>query len=277
MANEIRVRADGVAGALSAALGAGATSMSSAGLADLPVIDATQHALITLLVRDSDGRVTKRETVKVTAHTAAATTATIVRAQEGTSDQAWSSGDKWVHAPVASDFGAAGAVVVIAEVVVGVGGAATIDFTSIPGTYRHLRMMANTRLESGAAAVSNYLMRFNADSGANYDWTYIRGNGAAASSGSGADQTEVSVLTLDPGATASSASQAEVTIFDYAGTTFLKGGFVAVNSFYTGGASNLGDRVDFRWQSTAAITRITLTPPADFAEGTVVTLYGMDN
>jgi hypothetical protein len=71
--------------------------MSAAGLADLPVIDATNHALIGLFVRDSDGRVTKLEIVKVTAHTASSTSATIVRAQQGTTDQSWSIGDKWGH------------------------------------------------------------------------------------------------------------------------------------------------------------------------------------
>lgn len=104
MANEKRVRAGGVAGALSSGLAIAGTSMSSAGLADLPAVDTTNHAALTLFTTDSNGRVTKREIVYVTAHTAAATTATIVKAQEGTTDQAWSTGDKWVHAPTARDY-----------------------------------------------------------------------------------------------------------------------------------------------------------------------------
>lgn len=104
MANETRVRADFVAGALDATLAIGATSMSSPALADLPAISATQHALISLFTTDGNGRVTKKERIKVTAHTASATTATIVKAQEGTTDQAWASGDKWEHAPGANDI-----------------------------------------------------------------------------------------------------------------------------------------------------------------------------
>lgn len=103
MANESRVRADGVAGALSAGLATTDTTMSSAGLADLPGIDSTQHAALTLFATDTDGRVTQREVVYVTAHTAGATTATIARAEEYSDAQTWSAGDKWVHGPTAED------------------------------------------------------------------------------------------------------------------------------------------------------------------------------
>lgn len=106
MANEKRSRGNFAAGALDAALAAGATSMSSPALADLQVIDATNHAAIALFTEDANGRITKKEIVYVTAHTAGATTATIARGKEGTSDQAWSSGDKWEHTSTAKDFDA---------------------------------------------------------------------------------------------------------------------------------------------------------------------------
>lgn len=108
MANELRVHANGVAGKLSADITSGATTFSSAGLADLPVIDTTNHAMIAFYQTDTNGRVTKQEIVKVTAHTAAATSATIVRAQESTTAAAWngsSAPDSWVHGPVGTDFG----------------------------------------------------------------------------------------------------------------------------------------------------------------------------
>jgi len=105
MANELRLRADGVAGALDAALTISGTSLSSPSLADLPAVGSTQHAALSLFVRDAvSGRITARETVWVTAHTAAATTATILRAQEGTAAQAWASGARFVHGPTASDL-----------------------------------------------------------------------------------------------------------------------------------------------------------------------------
>lgn len=104
MANEIRIRDDGVAGAIDAALTTSTTTLSSPGLADLEVIGTTKHAPITLVARDTDGRVTAREVVWVTAHTASATTATILRAQEGTEAAAWAIGSKWVHGPTLRDF-----------------------------------------------------------------------------------------------------------------------------------------------------------------------------
>lgn len=106
MANEKRVRADLAAGALSADLTTGSTTMQSAGLADLPAITSAEHAAITLLTRDGDGRVTAKEIVYVTAHTAGATSGTIARGKEGTADPGttWPTGTKWVHAPTRKDF-----------------------------------------------------------------------------------------------------------------------------------------------------------------------------
>lgn len=103
MANEIRRRYDFVAGALSADMASGVTTMNSAGLADLPAIGATEHAAITFWTTDANGRVTKKEIAYVTAHTAAATSATIVRGKDGTTAQNWLTGDKWALSPVTYD------------------------------------------------------------------------------------------------------------------------------------------------------------------------------
>jgi hypothetical protein len=104
MANEKRLRTNLVAGALSGALTTSDTTMSSAGLADLGVVDTTNHAAIAIFSADATGRVTAKEVVYVTAHTAAATTATILRAQESTTATAWSSATTWAHASTAKDF-----------------------------------------------------------------------------------------------------------------------------------------------------------------------------
>jgi hypothetical protein len=101
------IRANGVAGKLTADLTTSTTTMSSAGLADLPAITSPDIAKVTLFQTDTNGRVTKEEIVYVTTHTASATSATITRAQESTSAQTWngtSAPDSWVHAPTAADF-----------------------------------------------------------------------------------------------------------------------------------------------------------------------------
>ncbi len=104
MANEKRLRTNLAAGALSASLSNSDTTMSSAGLADLGVVDSTNHAAVILFLADGAGRITSKEIVWVTAHTAAATTATISRGQEGTTGIAWASSATWVHAPTSSDI-----------------------------------------------------------------------------------------------------------------------------------------------------------------------------
>lgn len=94
MANELRVRANFVKGTLTSSLDGSDTSMDSAELADLPAISSAEHAAISI----------EEEIVWVTAHTASATTATILRAQEGTSAASHSNGASWVHAPTAKDI-----------------------------------------------------------------------------------------------------------------------------------------------------------------------------
>lgn len=104
MANEIRSRTNLVAGALTAGLSVSDTAMSSAGLATLGTIDATNYAAISIFAADGNGRVLVKEIVWVTAHVAGASSATIVRAQETTSAQAWAIGSTWAHAPTVKDL-----------------------------------------------------------------------------------------------------------------------------------------------------------------------------
>lgn len=82
-----------------------ATTMNSAGLANLAAVTAPDTALITLDPNRVSGA---PEIVLVTAHTAAATSATIVRGDFGTAARQHALGTEWVHGPVAtvsSDLG----------------------------------------------------------------------------------------------------------------------------------------------------------------------------
>lgn len=77
----------------------GATSFNSAGLVTLPVVTAA-HAIITL---DPLRQFGEPEIVIVTAHTAAATIATITRGAYGTIARAHPQNTVWTHAPVTED------------------------------------------------------------------------------------------------------------------------------------------------------------------------------
>jgi hypothetical protein len=97
-----RMPADYLFGTLSQAAAVGDTSISSASFANLSTSYTTSAVLPVVLHNPSTG---VREVVWVTAHTAAATSVTVVRGKEGTSAQAWPSGTQWIVAPTAARDG----------------------------------------------------------------------------------------------------------------------------------------------------------------------------
>lgn len=90
-----RIRADNVFGTVTDnPLSAVATTLNSAGLANLPAV-ASAHALIVLDPLRTAGA---PEIIIVTAHTGAATSATVTRGALGTSARSHAAGVAWVHA-----------------------------------------------------------------------------------------------------------------------------------------------------------------------------------
>jgi hypothetical protein len=68
---------------------------------------------------------------------------------------------------------------------VGTGSSATITFSSIPSTYKHLQLRVLGRSLEAGAGKSNAILRINNDSTtANYITHYLSGNGSSASAGS---------------------------------------------------------------------------------------------
>jgi hypothetical protein len=116
VANELRVRTNFLGGLIEDnPLASGATVLNSAALAAVPAIGSTQHMPIIL---DPDGVGGVPEIAYITAHTAAATTATITKGQEGTAARAHERDTPWLHGPTIKDFDASG------------GGSGLIGFTS---------------------------------------------------------------------------------------------------------------------------------------------------
>jgi hypothetical protein len=178
-------------------------------------------------------------------------------------------------------------VVTIFDVVVGRGQsgdpsapAATIDSNTIlggniPATYKHLRLVLSGRGDT-ASTSANVNLRINNDTTVgNYQSsqytaaanTTISANVAAPSS-LGAFAASILAAT----STAGRQGVNDISILDYLGTTFNKG-FTCLSSvtgvaFYT---------IAGEWISTAAITRLALTPsPGNFIAGTRLTLYGLN-
>ena len=92
-----RLRFDAVRGELSAPIGTTDTVISSPGLARLGTVSSPDVALVCIYATDSNGNITNAENVYITSHVSAATSATVTRAGDGTTAQAWSSGTAWTH------------------------------------------------------------------------------------------------------------------------------------------------------------------------------------
>ena len=159
----------------------------------------------------------------------------------------------------------------IATVTVGSGGASSIEFTSIPGTYQHLQIRGISRLAAGT--LPTVWAQFNADTATNYAYHLLRGSGSAASAEGGTSQSGAFAVSSAGGAqTASVFAGFVIDLLDYANTsknTTLRS--------LTGGDFNGTGWVDLRsalWLSTSAITSIKLahTGATNFSEHSTAAL-----
>jgi len=161
----------------------------------------------------------------------------------------------------------------IASVNVGLLGAASMSFTSIPSTYTDLCLKITARDASNAGPYGVYV-GFNGSTSSFSD-KFLEGNGASTNSGSLARYLGTETpLTY----TANTFSSIDVYIPNYAGSTnksFSADG-VSENNATTAYASlNAG-----LWSDTSAINQITLTigTAGDlFAQYSSATLYGIKN
>jgi hypothetical protein len=163
----------------------------------------------------------------------------------------------------------------IQTVTVGSGGAANIEFTSIPSTYTHLQIRGLLQATYNATDYDNIIIRFNSDSGSNYSFHYVSGNGSTASSGSGATQTRgLLFATTLVSSTNSIFGVVVIDILDYANTNKYK----TMRSI--GGADLNGSGVaslsSSNWRSTNAITSVTLSNAnGNWKQYSSLALYGI--
>jgi hypothetical protein len=147
----------------------------------------------------------------------------------------------------------------------GTGSSATITFSSIPGTYTDIIIMGTSK---GSFNDENINIRFNSDTGANYSWTILDGNGSGASS----DRNSTSNNTYIRGGVSGTSNSANIfQINNYANTTTYKTAITRAN--------NTGARlraVVGLWRSTSAITSVSLVNDSgNFSTETTFTLYGI--
>lgn len=163
------------------------------------------------------------------------------------------------------------AITKIAQVDVGVGGAATISFSAIAGTFTDLMLLVSARTNTirslgGAGAT----VAFNGVT-TNQTRRMLYADGASAAS-----YTDSSILIyVDPSdATASTFNNGTIYIPNYAGATAKSLSIDATNE--NNAATADSEILAGLWNSTSAITSITLTAAVGlFAQYSSATLYGI--
>lgn len=162
----------------------------------------------------------------------------------------------------------------IQSVTVGAGGASTISFTSIPQTYTDLILKISSRDDRSGVTANAINLSFNGST-SNFTYRVLEGNGATAASGSGS--TSWGATSVGPSATASTFSNCEIYIPNYAGSNnkSFSSDFVTENNATTA----FTDLLAGLWSQTAAITSITLTPNTgtNFVQYSTAYLYGVTN
>lgn len=154
--------------------------------------------------------------------------------------------------------------------------AASFDITSINGSYAHLLLTLYLRGDT-AAATTTALLRFNADTAANYDYQRLSGSAATASAVETFAATSIQIASVIPANTAGANlfAQIDVWIPHYAGSANNKdvvASFAHKQGTATGNLT-VGDVAGF-WRSNSAITQITVLPGAgNFAAGSRATLH----
>ena len=155
---------------------------------------------------------------------------------------------------------------------------ASVTFSSIPQTYRHLAMTCMGR-SVAALTIDDLVFRFNGDTAANYDRQYIYSEGTAVTGGETIGATSLATMAIAAAnSPANNAGGSQVIIYDYARTNWNK----VLSAICAVDRTNAANGQAFMlnsgsWRSTAAITSITtfLSSGSNIKAETTFALYGM--
>ena len=163
----------------------------------------------------------------------------------------------------------------IATVTVGSGGSSTITFSSIPSTYTHLQIRGFTQQTNNSGA--NCIIRYNSDSGSNYNSHYLGGNGSTTGAGYFTNGSTTGGYAFDSANNGSGAFCAFIIdVLDYANTNKYKTSRSLSGWSNNSSGENLSV-MSSAWRNTAAITSITLQDYSggSFAQYSSFALYGI--
>lgn len=152
-------------------------------------------------------------------------------------------------------------------------------FSSIPGTYTDLMLCYSARTTLSPTTYGNLQLRFNGDSGNNYSFRMLYGNGSSANA---AETTPYSGIqwgyVSTDGSTANTFGQGAWYIPNYTSSTakIVTCDSVSEDNATLGIASLMGGT----WSGTSAITSITISPSggtSDLKQYSNFYLYGIKN
>jgi len=143
--------------------------------------------------------------------------------------------------------------------------ATSVTFSSISGTYTDLVLVAWGASTGG----SDVICQFNSDTGSNYSWTRLSGNGSTAASSRSSNTSSIRLtVTAYPD---SNATLVLASINNYGNSTTYKTVVTRANQSTQGTEAIVG-----LWRNNNAITSIVVTStPNNFNSGATFTLYGI--
>jgi hypothetical protein len=151
------------------------------------------------------------------------------------------------------------------------GSVSQITFSSISGSYTDLYLVCDVAYASLGANTGYVVIQVgngSVDTGSNYSYTYLQGNGSAASSGRGASAPYFNVFTAVTGSTR---AMINTSLQNYSNTTTYKTALTRTNESADTTAS-VG-----LWRSTSAINTIKVYDVSgyNFSSNSTFTLYGI--
>jgi hypothetical protein len=164
----------------------------------------------------------------------------------------------------------------IGTVTIGSTPTASVTFSGIPNTYKHLQVRLIGRDNRSAQANNIYWQVGNGsvDSGANYSWHLLRGAGTSSLSTGSANANYMLMDETSASAGASTFGSNIVDILDYANTNKYKT-FRTLGGWENNGAGEV-DLWSGSWRNTAAIDTLYFYPNAgSFVQYTQFNLYGI--
>jgi len=147
----------------------------------------------------------------------------------------------------------------------------SVTLSSIPSTYQHLQIRWQAARNGSSNGQLN--MRINGDTGANYAYHAVYGDGATVTALGGASDTRIQYLGFVRGSSFDYKARGVIDLHDYASTTKNKTvrNFAGVD---TNGAGTMW-LTSGLWMNTAAVTSITFDLLGDTFNTTEFSLYGI--